>query len=306
MPFDTLNPSIFDYTSAEAMQSLCDRLDIPEEVTMRVLKHLAELDLQPFVPHFGGLFSKEQGPAAVEAIKALPKTEADPTGDDGLRAMTVYLMAAQHTKKMYEAKSLPLDIFYATMDIYNRYVREHMVSYGVYGFDRDFWIWRHHALQLFRIGTLEFEFLNLRAESDTVGPASPGDPVLSVHIPSNARLTKEELEESYRGARGFFRKHYPEYEYKCVYCSTWLLSQTLKQVLRPESGILRFQSHYEITKVDPDANSGIVWIFKRDYEEEDYASLPEDTSLMRNVKQMLLDGGKVGSATGYVKDFETL
>jgi hypothetical protein len=293
--------SICNYICPDAMKDLCMHLDLPEEVTERLVYHVKTMDLKPFDPYFKGLFSLETGAEAVKEISALCVTEEDPTGDTGLKALTVYLAAAQHTHEIYEEKGIENAVFYDTIKAFTRFVKEHKVSYGSYGFDRHFWIYRQLSANLFRLGTLEFEIVTLPPDAKPIGSAQGGSPVLSVHIPSNAVLTREALDTSYRMAREFFAKYYPAYRYQCVYCSSWLLSPVLKQLLKPGSGILEFQSDYELTHADMESNSGIGWIFKRRY--EDFSQLPEDTSLMRAMKRRLLEGGKTGAGTGYVKDF---
>lgn len=299
-----MEPTIHQYASPEAMRTLCEHIDMPAEATERLITHASDMDLAVYEKQFSGLFSLDTGHEAVQAIQLLSKTEEDPTGDTGLKALAVYLMAVRHTHTVYKSKGISDTVFYDTMKAFTRFVNEHKASFGAYGFDRDFWIYRHHSAAIFRLGTLEFEMVHLHEGAEPIGPAGPGSPVLSVHIPSDATLSMEELENSYRTAKRFFAEFFPEFKYETVFCSTWLLSPTLKEVLKPGSGILNFQSHYEITGVDPEANSAVTWIYKREY--ENYEDLPEDTSLRRGIKKILLDGRKVGSGKGYVRDFEEL
>ena len=282
------------------MEELCRHLDFPQEVTDRLVSHVRNMDLRPFETNFKELFSLETGEKAVKAIPALCKTEKDPNGDVGLKALMIYLMAAHHTHKVYKEMGISDAVFYETMKAFTRFTKEHKESFGHYGFDRDFWTYRQLSGSIFRLGTLEFEMVKLSQDAPPVGNVTGGSPILSVHIPSDAVLTRRELDASYHMAREFFAEYYPDYRYQCVYCSTWLLSPVLKQVLKPGSGILEFQSDYEITQTFLDSNGGFTWIYKRNY--EDYTQLPEDTSLMRGMKQILLNGGKTGAATGYVKD----
>ena len=296
-----MNVSIYPYSSPEAMRRLCTELEYPPEIVDRLAYHIENMDLAPFEPHFGGLFSIETGPAAVKQIPMLCKSEEDPTGDTGLKALAVYMAAAQHTWEIYDGMGIDRKIFIDTIKAFPRFLREHKVSFGRYGFDRDFWIYRQLAANLFRLGELEYEMTTLPKGSEPVGNATAGSPILSVHIPSDAVLTREKLDASYRMAREFFAKYFPDFQYRCVYCSTWMLSPVLKQILKPGSRILEFQSDYEITQVDLESNSGMTWIYKRNY--DDYTQLPEDTSLMRGMKKILLEGGKTGSGTGYVRNF---
>jgi hypothetical protein len=296
-----MNITICDYVDPNAMRELCTHLDFPAEVTDRLVFHVKSLDFIKLEPYFRGLFSLQAGAEAVKEIPALCATEEDPAGDTGLKALAVYLAAAQHTHEIYMKKGISDTTFYDTLKAFTRFVKEHKASYGCYGFDRHFWIYRQLSASLFRLGTLEFEMVTLPQDARPVGDVQGGAPILSVHIPSNAVLTRTALDASYRMARQFFAQFFSDYRYQCVYCSSWLLSPVLKEILKPGSGILEFQSDYEITHADMESNSGIVWIFKRKY--EDYSQLPEDTSLMRGMKRILLEGGKTGAGTGYVKDF---
>ena len=292
--------SFLQYAHPDDLRTLCEEIAMPKEVTARLLLHLQTLDANAIQPHFPGLFSLDTGDESVKAIPQLCKTPEDDSGDSGLRALTVYLVAALHTRHIYTQMGIANEIYIDTIQIFRRFVMEHLESYGRYGFDRHFWIYRQLAARLFRIGELEYEMYHLHREP--VGPAMVGDPVLSVHIPSDAVMTHEALDASYHNARVFFAQFFPNFAYKCVYCSTWLLSPTVTQFLKPGSRILNFQSDYELTQVALDVEGGMRWIFKRDY--ADLHDLPEDTSLQRGIKQVLLAGGKTGSGTGYVKAFD--
>ena len=297
-----MNISILNYSSPNDMKKLCVDLNFTPEITHRIVTHIKNMDLAQFEPHFSGLFSLATGAESTKEISALCKTDEDPTGDDGFKALAIYLAAAQHTHKIYADLGIDDSIYLATIGAFNLFVNEFKKSFGYYGFDRDFWIYRQLSASLFRLGVLEFEILTLPKDVRPVGTIMGGSPVLSVHIPSNTIMTREALDASYRMAREFFAKHFPNFKYQCVYCSTWLLSPVLKQVLKLGSRILEFQSDYEITYVNLETNATLKWIYKKDY--EDYTQLPEETSLMRDIKQIVLNGGKLGYASGYVRDFD--
>lgn len=298
---NTMNNSIFNYSSPDDMRKLCVDLNFTPEITDRIITHIKSMDLAQFEPHFSGLFSLETGAESTKEISALCKTDEDPTGDNGFKALTIYLAAAQHTHEIYKSLGIDDDIYLVTIGAFNLFVNEFNKSYGDYGFDRDFWIYRQLSANIFRLGALEFELRTLPEDAHPVGTVLGGSPVLSVHIPSNTIMTRDTLDASYRMARSFFSKHFPDYEYQCVYCSTWLLSPVLKQILKPGSRILEFQSDYEITHVNLDTNATLKWIYRKDY--EDYTQLPEETSLMRSIKDIVLKGGKLGYASGFVRDF---
>jgi len=296
-----MKTSILDYAQPKRLASLCLELDMPGEVIPRLLSHLDGMELSRFDPWFDGLFSLGTGGESVKRIPAFCKTEGDLTGDSGLKALAVYLTAALHTRELYDALGVEQDVYIDTMKVFRRFLSEHVVRYGHYGFDRHFWIYRQLSSNLFRLGALEFEIYRFPEKTEPAGPIMPGAPALSVHIPSDAVMSRDALDSSYRMARDFFARHFPDFHYTCAYCSTWLLSPVLREILKPGSRILLFQEDYEITRVDLASNGGLTWVFKRNY--EDFALLPEDTALMRGMKKVLLCGGKTGSAAGYVRNW---
>ena len=296
-----MNIIVRNYFSHEALKTLCIRLAIPSEITERLMFYIGDMDPSLFEPYFILLFSLDTGGDAVAEISLLCGTAEDPKGDSGLRALAVYLAAALHTHEIYGEMGINDDVYFDTIEALRRFLYEHRASFGHFGFDRGFWIYRQLAARLFRLGELEFEIYTLPKDGEPIGAAQPGDPVLSVHIPSDAVMTREALDNSYHMAQEFFARFFPDYGYKCVYCSSWLLSPVLGELLKPGSHILDFQSDYEITQADMEVNDGINWIFKRNY--EDFTQLPEDTSLMRGMKKILVSGGKTGAASGYVKNF---
>jgi hypothetical protein len=284
--------------NVNAFNSLCKTLDIPGELTERLTGHFQSFDFDIFKPWIDGLFSLETGGESVKRISELCKTTEDPDGDRGLKALTVYLTAALRTKEMYNGMGIDESIFIDTIKALPRFAYEHMESYGCYGFDRHFWIYRQLAARLFRLGTLEFELYRLPDKTAPAGLLAPGENTLSVHIPSDAVMSREALDNSYRMAAAFMARFFPDFHYRCFYCSTWLLSPKLKEILKPGSRILLFQEDYTLTETDMEVNGGLKWVFKRDY--EDFSQLPEDTSLMRGMKNILLAGEKTGSAAGFI------
>lgn len=285
-----------DCLRKQDIAALCGDIAMADPATERILSWVDNADFSPVEEHFSGLFSMETQEAAVKAIQGWGKT-IDPTG---LAALTVYLAGALHTWEQYQKAGISRAIYVDTMKAFSRFTGEHMVSYGHYGFDRDFWIARQLSGVLFRLGLLEFEQYTLSGnrEEELEGFAAPGAQVLSVHIPSDAAISREALADSYERAKVFFA----DYPYALAYCSTWLLAPALRELLPPTSRILAFQADYEIVRVYEDDNGFMQWVYKRDY--QDYSDLPEDTSLMRGIKARLLEGKKIGSALGIVKGFD--
>ena len=230
--------------------------------------------------------------AAPETAAAAWRTAADLLprwrDDSGMAHLAATLAAAGRTRQMYRENGVPEDIYWATMGCLTRFLRETKEITGQWAFDRGFWTWRQTGGLLFRLGTLEFEYL-------------PEERALSVHIPSDAVLSREELDRSYDWAERFFTgegrsfcRQGPPGEMRC---SSWLLAPALEELLPEASGIRRFSGDYVRRGIREDSREFYRWLFQCEppLPAED---LPERTSLQRAAKAYLAAGGKIGSASG--------
>ena len=219
--------------------------------------------------------------------------EAAPLPGDlrGADVMAAQLREAVQNRKNGPWQGLEEEVWIDTMGCYTRFVREHFSSFGCYGFDRGYWTIRQRDAKLFRLGQLEYELL--RGED--------GAPSIALHIPTDACIETEGINESLDRARSFLKKHFPEWADAPIKCESWLLSPALKGLLPAGARILRFQAAFDLTETEPEANDVLQWVFGLAESQKASArleDLPEDTSLRRNAKAFLLDGGRIGTATG--------
>ena len=152
-------------------------------------------------------------------------------------------------------------------------------------FDRDFWVHKQLSLVFFRLGELEYEFIN-----DSI----------SIHTPSDAVLTKSKIDKSIKMLLKFIKKYSPNYKDKLIYCDSWLLSPNLATYLNKDSNILTFQNYFDIIRINLDNNDFIGWLFQTN-NYNDLKLLKEETSLQRKVKEALLKNEKIGCAYGVLK-----
>lgn len=252
------------------LAELCEKIRLQPEVTRQVLTLAAECPENPDLRTPGRW---------KEGLDALPRE--DPRG---LKRLTISLNCALETWKQYQKLGLTEEIFVATMGCFPRFVGEHLESFGCYGFDREWWTVRQLSGRLFRIGELEYELV---------------EDAVDLHIPSDANLKPEALRASWEAARGWIAKCFPEYAGKPMKCESWLLSPTLAELLPPDSRILEFQRSFDLTGAEP-GEEFRLWVFKnRDIPNED---LPEHTSLQRNLKRFLLNGGTFLEGQGVLKE----
>ena len=206
---------------------------------------------------------------------------------DGMIILYIFLRAAFDNYSQYQALKISDDVFIETYKALPRFIKEFHKQSGQYAFERDWWAYRQTAMNLFRIGELEYE---MTTQENTK--------VLSIHIPSDADLTHTHLETSFRLARLFFNRRYKDYSNARFYCHTWLLSPALKGLLEPSSKILAFQSYFDITATFLENNSYLYWVFQT--RDTDLSKLETKTTLQKRIKSFVENGGKVGTASGYV------
>ena len=223
----------------------------------------------------------------------------------GLAGMCVFAAAMYHTARRLHAQGVEKEVLNHTFSCLHQMSMRYQQEHGCLGFDRGFWIWRQACLRILRLGTLEYEYMLLSPWGAEETGLAEGTPVLSVHIPSGADLSREALDDSYQQARTLYPAH-PELcppdgkAPESIFCGSWLLCPTLRTLLKENSGIRRFAEDFDIHHVVEKSNGFRHFLFWAGEETPD-ADLPENTSLQRAVKAHLLSGGSIGSASGLLK-----
>jgi len=263
------------------MEAFCRKINMPEEVTRKMAELHASLEEYPCL----SLLMEESTWA--EGLAQLKEA----LGDDpqGFKRLCSMLRCAMKAKETYDRLGISEEIYVDTMAAFSRFVREHMESYGCYGFNRGSWTPRQVSCTLFRIGQLEYELTTL-----------DGTPVVSLHIPTDVDLRHEVLLPSLREGLAELFRLFPAYGDKRVYCHSWLLSPLLKSMLPQTSNILRFQEMFDLEPDGTPGNDVLLWVFKNPKLPK--ADLPEDTSLQRKLKRFYLDGGVFLEGKGYLRN----
>jgi len=274
----------------EEILVMSNRLRLPEAVLAPLA---AAANTLPDELPTGQLAEPETAAAAWQAITAqIP----DWREDNGMAQLAVMLAAVCHTEERYRQRGIPEEVFLPTMDCFRRFLEETKARIGQWSFDRGFWTWRQTGGLLFRLGTLEFEYRKAGTGPRPEGLAAES-PVLSVHIPSDAILKREELDRSYGMAHRFFSREmlFSFGVPKAIVCGSWLLAPALDGLLPENSGIRCFAGDYRIYSVDEEDQEFYEWLFGG---YKPLGELPEHTSLQRAVKARLTAGGRLGMARG--------
>ena len=236
-------------------------------------------------PHWQKLYQNGKENEGIQELRAALAPD-----EDGMKMLACMLHCALYrTGALYADRGIPKEIFTETMRFLPRFVNAHAAAYGTPAFTWDRWFYRQLSLKEFRIGPLEYEMTEEGEERR-----------ISLHIPAGADLSPGVLYPSLRRARSFFAAFFPAYADAGMYCSSWMLSPALKELLPRSSRILAFQSLFTLSDWDRESDACLDWIFPR--RDMPLGELAENTSLQKKAKAFLLSGGKIGWAQGKLKD----
>lgn len=218
----------------------------------------------------------------------------------------VYVAALPHVRSYHRRIGIPEDIAQATLADVGRNVRVHRKREGLGGLGVAWWLMLHFRGVIYQLGRLQFERTTMNeplANSirEAGGVAEEGSPILSIHIPDfSGGMTPEACEASFDLAREFFSRHFPDTPYKYAMCNSWLLDPRLREHLRPESNIVRFQDRFSLIEGGWDSTLGIMqFVFGRT--PADVASVPRHTSLQKAVAEHIDAGGIWHGRSGWFK-----
>ena len=127
---------------------------------------------------------------------------------------------------------------------------------------------------------------------------SKGDPIISLHIPPDGRLSDEDVERTIAETRAFANTYFPDFEYKAMVCSSWLVDPQLVDMLGENSNISKFCKRFKPISAKASGDGIFYFVFKTDAK-TDLNSLPESTSLERKLKEHYLSGKVIYEMHGY-------
>lgn len=260
--------------------TLCEQINLQPMVREQVNSFVSTYDLHAIQP----FFTKFQD---IETMNTARIELQDILGEDKqhIKILSCMLYLTIETYTLYQNYGISDNIYIDTMSCFTRFIKECYEKTGNYTFDREWWTARQVGFHLFRLGDLEYEMVY-----------QDGNPMISIHIPSDAVFTTESVDESLCIAKSFFRRFFPQFQDSTYICESWLLEPTLQDMLTSTSNIVRFQSRFRIIEQGEPNNEFIEWLYHTNI--TDYNSLPEQTSLQRKMKKYLLSGGTVCNPLG--------
>lgn len=119
-----------------------------------------------------------------------------------------------------------------------------------------------------------------------------GDKVINLHIPASGPLKMDECRASIRAMCRFCEEFYPDWDFKAVVCSSWLLDPQFREFLPESANIIRFQKlGHSLTIPGWDATRETIWrIWGAPGLDMPFEKLPARTTLEKGSADFLRQG----------------
>lgn len=265
---------------------LFELLEIPNEVRLELIDYGSKRNFEISNSIVNKILQRREWDEGIKELQEILNDDSD-----GIKILWELLdIIRNYSYNEYLKRGISEDIFAATMKFCTRFLNEHYKTFHTYKFVWAWWFPRQISLSEFRIGALEYEFV----EGD--------DCEIAVHIPSDVNLQKESVMQSLNDFFDFRKTYFSEWKNVKLTCDSWMLMPELKDLLGEGSNIVAFQNLFEIDTLNYDATWYMGWIFPG--HENVNESLPECTTLQRRMKKLLLDGKRFGIAKGHLKNIE--
>ncbi len=211
--------------------------------------------------------------------------------------LVMFLYFAQVLSEKYKSRNIPHEILLDTLGDIVTWTNTNMAVTGSLGVCEASWLSRHLGFKLFRLGRLQFAFGKSEADIPDVG-VKKGDNIIEVHIPEGEPLSIDACNEAFKMAKDFFARYFPEYSCKCFTCHSWLLDETLNNLAKPGSNILKFSDLF--TKVYKEKSDAILrYTFAWDTTGDNLAGREAKSTLAQRIKEHYLSGGDFYEVYGY-------
>ena len=227
------------------------------------------------------------------------KEKADVDTSYGMSALMAMLLKASMYWDEYEKKGISYEIYVDTMSDIKVWAYNYRRVHGKLGLSELSWVDGSVVLHRFKLGRLQYnftEFTEKESHDISVG-LKTGDKLLEIHIQQDGPFTDELCGQSLEMAKDFYRKYFPEWDFKGFICHSWLLSPGLSQVLPETSNIIKFGKRFTVieNQVENDGQA-IERIFDTKFKDKDY----KPTSLQIKARKLLDEGGHLGNALGVI------
>ncbi len=217
-------------------------------------------------------------------------------------SMLVLLSAADALRSLYKQKGLSDKVWYDSMYDLRTKLLEYKNLTGIWGTNVESWFKLFFTLDRFALGRLQYNkgTLNLPCGEKL----KAGDTVIYIHIPSSGPLNIDDVRESLRMARDWYKKDFEGGDVPLA-CSSWLLYTPLTERLPDRSNIKKFAALFDIYDNRGEATNKNFWrIFYRNYSPELLAEIEPQNSLERAAVELIKSGDSLGVGLGIIRNSE--
>lgn len=226
----------------------------------------------------------------------------------GIKEFTLDLVflirAAEVMHDRYKERGLSEDLFWHTIKDLKYKYDECVKCKEVHGTFVPWWNTEFYALRRFAFGRYQFDMTTYGGEDFTSSAGitiKKGDKTLGFHIPSSGiPLTDEVRLDSFRQAYEFFTDYRRDDGLMIFECGSWLIYDGYKDILPENSNTIKFINDFEIVSSEPKDKFNDAWRIFDKYGYKSPKHWPEDTSMRRAFKQLVLSGGKTGHGHGII------
>ena len=220
----------------------------------------------------------------------------DVSCEDGRKNLMAYLYMCEALERKYNEMGISREIFDDTVkdlviwsDVWSELKNQLWI--GEIG-----WLKNHLSAELFKLGRLQFAIQYFEEDCPDYG-IKKGECNIGIHIAALGPLTPESCKASLVQANAFFAKYFPEISYDYYTCHSWLLDDTLKQLLPETSNILHFADMFKKISADPSEDI-FKYVFRWDTRRHNLAEANAPTSFAQRVKDFALKGNEFYIVTG--------
>lgn len=218
---------------------------------------------------------------------------------DGKKNLLSFLYMCEELKNIYLEKGIPEEILLDNLKDIAVWTRIWSEVKGELYLGELPWLSNHMTPRLFKIGRLQFCMNTLPEDIESKG-LKKGEPIIEIHIPERGPLKPEECKKSLDMAKDFFAKYYPDYDYRCFTCDSWLLGSDPEEIVSPESNIGRFIRMFEIVHRHPH-DSIVQYLFKWNTRWETVGNFEAKSSLAKEIQRRALNGKHFDEGFGIIE-----
>ena len=217
---------------------------------------------------------------------------------DGKKNLLAFLYMCEALQDTYAEHGIDEAILLDTLSDIVRWCDEWSEIKGELSLGEIGWLSRSMNFYLFKIGRLQY-CIHSVSEKFTKFGMKLGESFIGVHIPPAGPFDTETCVQSLDMAREFFAKHFPDMKYSYFSCLSWLLDDTLRELLPPQSNILKFAALFHIVEAEP-SDDIIRFVFGSADSRENMDSWKCRSSFAQRVKTAIEEGKTFYEARGLI------